>query len=65
MFKDASDEIVDILKNEDVTSNFHEFCVTEKVSLSSLNFFCIFSRDFSKLKSLKIFSESHRLQNRH
>ncbi|CAG9812107.1 unnamed protein product [Chironomus riparius] len=30
MFKDASDEVIEILKHEDVTSNFHEFCVTEK-----------------------------------
>ncbi|XP_070505868.1 gamma-glutamyl hydrolase-like [Chironomus tepperi] len=30
MFKDAGDEVVDILKTEEVTSNFHEYCVTEK-----------------------------------
>ena len=32
MFKDASDEVVGILRNEDVTSNFHQYCVTEKAS---------------------------------
>lgn len=32
MFKGASEEIVKILKNEAVTSNFHQYCVTEKVN---------------------------------
>lgn len=32
MFKDASDRVIKILRNEAVTSNFHTFCLTEKVS---------------------------------
>jgi gamma-glutamyl hydrolase len=31
LFGAASDKVVDILQNEPVTSNFHQFCVTEKV----------------------------------
>lgn len=30
LFKSASDDIIDILKTEDVTSNFHHYCTTEK-----------------------------------
>ena len=31
MFRNAPDSVVDILKNEAVTANFHQYCVTEKV----------------------------------
>lgn len=31
LFGAASDEVIDILKSEPVTSNFHQFCVTQKV----------------------------------
>ena len=30
LFKNAPNEIITILKNEPVTSNFHQFCITEK-----------------------------------
>lgn len=39
MFKDASNEIVKILQNEKVTSNFHQFCVTEKVGSARNNYY--------------------------
>lgn len=32
LFKDASKKVVKILQEEAVTSNFHSYCVTEKVS---------------------------------
>lgn len=32
MFTNAPESIINILKNESVTANFHSFCVTEKVS---------------------------------
>lgn len=32
MFKDAPDRVVKILRDEAVTSNFHTFCLTEKVT---------------------------------
>ena len=31
LFKSAPKKVTDILKREPVTSNFHKFCVTEKV----------------------------------
>jgi gamma-glutamyl hydrolase len=31
MFAEASDDLIEILKTQDVTSNFHQFCVTMKV----------------------------------
>jgi gamma-glutamyl hydrolase len=31
MFKNAPEHIVDVLQKEPVTSNFHSYCVTEKV----------------------------------
>lgn len=31
MFQGASTEVIEILQNEPVTSNFHHYCVTEKV----------------------------------
>nr|XP_034182266.1 gamma-glutamyl hydrolase-like [Osmia lignaria] len=30
LFKDASTNIIDILENDNVTSNFHHYCITEK-----------------------------------
>lgn len=35
MFKEASDEIVDILSTQPVTSNFHKYCVTEEDLINS------------------------------
>lgn len=32
MFRNAPTSIINILKNEPVTANFHSYCVTEKVS---------------------------------
>lgn len=37
MFKGASDKIVKILESEAVTSNFHQYCVTEKVAINVLS----------------------------
>lgn len=39
LFQGASEEIVKILKTEAVTSNFHQYCVTEKVNLPVLLLF--------------------------
>jgi gamma-glutamyl hydrolase len=34
MFKGASENVVNILRTEAVTSNFHQYCVTEKVEIT-------------------------------
>lgn len=41
MFKDAPENVVDILANEDVTVNAHQFCIVDKVGVT-LCFFIIF-----------------------
>jgi gamma-glutamyl hydrolase len=35
MFKSASEETIKILETEAVTSNFHQYCVTEKVEITN------------------------------
>lgn len=46
LFGAASDEVIGILQNEPVTSNFHQFCVTEKVNENILSptFLCLLCR---------------------
>lgn len=43
LFSAASKQVIDILRNEPVTANFHQFCVTEKVFFLNLSFLCQFS----------------------
>ena len=31
MFRDAPQDVIDILKSETVTVNFHKYCITHKV----------------------------------
>lgn len=38
MFGRTPEDIVDILKNEDVTVNAHQFCIVDDVSSAKLNF---------------------------
>lgn len=59
LFKGASENIVKILKTEAVTSNFHQYCVTEKV-----NFRFLLLRSMHKKAKHKKFPEPHRLQPR-
>lgn len=37
MFREAPEDIVDLLVNEDVTVNAHQFCVLDEVSHDALN----------------------------
>lgn len=39
LFKDTSENIIKILQTEPVTSNFHQYCVTEKVNVTLLRLF--------------------------
>lgn len=37
MFKEAPTDIIDILKNKEVTVNYHQFCIVDEVSRFQLD----------------------------
>lgn len=62
MFKNAPDTVVKILESEAVTSNFHQYCVTEKVNIFKTfpRFFLWLPSMLTKRKFMKLL-ELHRL----